>query len=460
MKKILIIVLCPFISIYANSLSLKITEEFLFSSESNEMPHYLMANRWGLVQKEDFQSLTYIDLNKRFNFKNNLSLELGGLVGFSLGDEPDYILNELYAQLDFYSLQMFIGKKHHTQGNTPENLSSGSMTVSSNASPIPKISIGFNDFVTVPYTFDLLQLKGNYSHGWFQGDRYVDEILLHEKSFFVRLNSTVGLYPYGGLVHEAMWYGIPNEGEYEGEEVNNLDLTNYIVILRARAGNEDAIIEGERINKAGDHIGAWEYGLYGYYNIVNFQLYYQHLFEDGSGMEYQNEYDGLWGINIEPKTIDFINDISFEFLTTKFQSGDAHDKDGEILGGRDSYYDHYVYRNGWTHLNQVLGNSFFSTIGEDSTLRVANNRMDVFQLGFDGGYKNILYKLQGAYGEYYPAYASVSLFNKKEYMWHLYSELTFKDAFIDRLDIKAGIAYDFGSLKDLFGCGLSLSWEM
>lgn len=444
-----------------SNLSLIVTEDLYLSSEEDYMPHYLESNKWGLVQTDDLQSLTYVDVNYNKELRENLILDLGGVIGFNLNDESELFYNELYAQLNYYSLYFVVGKKYSTMGETPSSLSSGSMTISDNASPIPKVSLGFDEFVTIPYTFDLISIKGNISHGWFEGDRYVEDILLHEKSLYVKVDSKIGLYPYGGLVHEAMWGGTFTEGTYEGESLSDISFENFMKIFFADSGDSDSIIEGEQINKLGNHLGAWEFGLYGEYDLLDFQFYYQHYFEDGSGMEFQNNYDGLWGITVSPKNITFIDNILFEFLTTKYQSGDTHNIGDEVLGGRDSYYYHYIYLNGWTHLNSVIGNSFFSTTGEDSSLRIANNRMNVFNVGIEGSiFNDYIYKFQVAYGEYFTAYASTSLYEEGDYMWNLYGELTKQNLFLDNLDVTAGLAYDFGTIEDTFGCVISFSWTL
>lgn len=441
----LLLLVIPMKLYASDSLDIKITELLSFSSEES-LPHYLKSNKWGLLQDRDLQSITLISGYKNFVIKDNLSLQLGLETGFGLSEEPELKLTEIYGKINYKPLYLFIGKMKHTTGSIPQELSSGSMTVSPNASPIPKISAGLNDYTTIPFTYNFIQVKGNMAHGWFQGDRYIENVYLHEKSFFIRGNSKIGLYPYGGMVHEAIWGGKFTSGVNEGKNLSDNTLDNFIKIFLAKSGGDDAVIEGEQINKLGNHLGIKEYGIYGYYSKLDFQLYYQHFFEDGSGRDFANDYDGLWGVNIKPKQFKFVNNILFEFLTTAIQSGKYHDLDGEILGGQDSYYHHYIYRNGWTHINHVIGNSFFSTTGQDEDLRISNNRINAYQLGLKGIItEDMSYTLQGAFAKYYPAYSEVSQYNEIEHMYHLYGEAQYSGLYEGNLTMKLGLAYDFGS---------------
>lgn len=463
MRKIIYICMSMLFITYLYSesdLSLKLNQDFILHSVDNETPLFIKSNKWGRVTNDFAQSISTVSLEKGFKYKD-LNVTIGSDVSFILSENPTFLVNEFFLGLDYYFLSMTLGKKKQTMGDTPLELSSGSMTVSNNASPIPKINIGIFNYFTIPYTFNILQVKGNLAHGWLQGDRSVDDILLHEKSLYFRLDSQIGLLPYGGLVHESLWYGKPVSGMYKDQYLSDLSLKNYIIIFRARSGEEDATYEGDQLNKLGNHLGAWEYGLYGNFEMVDFQFYYQHFFEDGSGMEYQNEYDGLWGVLFKPYFVDFIDNLLFEFLTTKFQSGELHDKDGIVLGGRDSYYSHGIYLNGWTHLNNILGNSFFSASGEDEDLLVSNNRMEIFHLGINGSLTDrIDYNLKGAYANYYPAYALASLYSEKTTMIHLYMDLSMKDIFINDLDVTWGVSYDFGDSKNVFGSILSFEWKL
>lgn len=436
--------------VFSENLSINISEVLATSNNSNYLNHYINSNKWGVFNNSSIQSVLTLDANLHSDLNPFTTINLGIKPNINYSPiETELNLTELFIELKlFNSFQFYIGKKETTMGSIPLDLSSGSMTVSNNATPVFKVFAGFEDYYTIPFTFNTLEIKGNLSHGWLEGERTINNALLHEKALFARVNTHIGLYPYGGLVHEAIWGGVNSDGE----ELCNINWDNYIKIFFADEGGEDSLFEGEIINKLGNHLGAWEYGLYGFYSLLDFQIYYQHFFEDGSGMKYKNEYDGLWGIELKPKRFKYIRSFLFEFLTTKFQSGDTHNIGDTILGGLDSYYNHGIYKNGWTQGAFSIGNSFFTTINSGSDIRVGNNRMEVFNLGLRGDIAdNLSYKVQTAYGEFYEAYGSASMYTEGDYAWFLYGELSFIPQDLDYMKITTGLAYDFGTIDDTIG---------
>ena len=425
------------------------------SSSKDQLPHYIVANKWGVLDTDKLQSVSMVNFNYKVFITNILSLEYGSNTGVSFNENPDFFVNELFAEIDFYSFFLRVGKKYSSTEDYSGVLSSGSILVSKNASPIPEVRIGLLDYVNIPFTRDVLQIKGDLSHGWLQGDRSVSDVLIHEKSLYLKVNYFNNLKAYGGLVHEALWGGTA-----DGKETMNVSFENYVNIFLNNSGGEDASL-GDQINKLGNHLGIWDFGISGNFTNIDFNLYYQHYFEDGSGMRFQNRYDGLWGGTFSSKKLNYINNITVEYLTTKHQSGDTHNIGDEILGGRDSYYHHFMYKNGWSHLNNIIGNSFFSTTGNNESLRISNNRMNVLHLGVDGAISNKLsYKVLGAYGIYYPSYAGSILYPDETQIWHTYGEISFNDIYMNNLDLQLGFAYDFGDVDSVFGFLLGVNWEV
>lgn len=432
-------------------LSINLIEEFNISS-ADSVPHYIKANNWGLVENDFLQSQTVVDLDYTYEINNKLSLETGLVSGFHLGEnEQKVILGEIYGEINYNLFYASFGKKRETLGGSSNELTSGSMMISSNASPIPKVSIGIAEFMTIPYTFDVISIKGGLSHGWFEGNREIDNVFLHEKSFFIKAYTPFGLEPYFGLMHAAQWGGEDSSGS-----LMDLTFENYLKVFIADGGGSDSSIN-EQNNSLGNHLGTFEYGLYGKYEPISFHIYYQHFFEDGSGRRFKNIYDGLWGIELKPEVGNIWDSLLFEFLTTKHQSGNKHgEHNGKVYIGLDGYYTNYRYKNGWTHLNNIIGNSFFSSTGEDDSYKVANNRMNVLHLGISGEItQKIKLVSQVAYAEYFPAYSSVSLYEEKEFMWHMYNVIILNDT-IEDFVFKVGVAYDFGSLKDVYGFSFTI----
>ena len=107
----------------------------------------------------------------------------------------------------------------------------------------------------------------------------------------------------------------------------------------------------------GNHLGIWDF----YYSKKNndniFKLYYQHFFEDTSGLRFQNRFDGLWGIEY----INLSSKLNFllEYINTSNQ-----DRDPPYVN--ENYYNHFEYTLGWSYKGYVIGNPFINNIPSKS----------------------------------------------------------------------------------------------
>jgi len=219
-------------------------------------------------------------------------------------------------------------------------LSSGHMLISNNAMPMKKI--GFN------HSKLIRNFKFNFgiSHGIFdKNSLYQKAPYLHEKYIFMgvsRQHDFIGI----GFIHEAMWAG----------KVNNsrdlpLGFKNFLKVLIAA---DEPLREGQpHANAIGNHIGIWEFVYKRDLMKNNLTFYYQHIFEDTSGIRFANKYDGLWGleiINSETKNI-----FLFEYLETINQNIDPPYVN-------ESYYNHWDYPNGWSFKGDVIGNPHINSL--------------------------------------------------------------------------------------------------
>ena len=71
------------------------------------------------------------------------------------------------------------------------------------------------------------------------------------------------------------------------------------------------------LNAIGNHLGMTELFFQKNNNNQTLKLYYQHFFEDTSGLRFRNEIDGLWGIELKNYIPDTV--ILFEYLDTTHQ---------------------------------------------------------------------------------------------------------------------------------------------
>ena len=100
---------------------------------------------------------------------------------------------------------------------------------------------------------------------------------------------------------------------------------------------------------------------------MNLKVYYQHIFEDTSGIRFENKTDGLWGIELKnyiKKTT-----ILLEYINTKNQYLDPPYV-------QENYFNHGLYSYGWSYKNYTLGNPLINHLNASAT--------DFIYLGIDG----------------------------------------------------------------------------
>jgi len=245
-----------------------------------------------------------------------------------------------------------------------DSLSSGSMLISNNAEPMPKLGI------LSSYNYKDLDFTFGIAHGSFQkSEIYTKAPMLHEK--FIYLNSISNDYEFGvGIVHEAMWGGSTEDfGDFPD---------SFKDFLKVFISEDGPLLEGEpHANALGNHLGIWDFYYKRKRNNKELKLYYQHFFEDTSGLRFWNRLDGLWGIEFS----DYIKNtnILFEYLNTENQ-----DRDPPYVN--ENYYNHYQYHSGWSYKGYTLGNPFINHLD--------NNPSKVLHLGIMKNHLNqYAYKL-------------------------------------------------------------------
>ncbi|UKI47211.1 MAG: capsule assembly Wzi family protein [Phocaeicola vulgatus] len=89
--------------------------------------------------------------------------------------------------------------------------------------------------------------------------------------------------------------------------------------------------------------------------------YYQHFFEDKSGMIFVNNTDGLWGGQLDLPKFPWLRKVVVEYLVTRDQSGQFHFIDFDhdlhpgVGGGGDDYYNNGEYTTGASYFNRAIG---------------------------------------------------------------------------------------------------------
>ena len=352
---------------------------------------------------------------------------------------------ELYAHVRLYIVDVTAGIKPLSCGSQNPRLSMGGLLFSGNAQPIPRISIGFEDYIPFPGLFGYLEIKGGLTHGWFVDNSRLDttlattNALFHYKFVGFRLGGSLPINISYEFHHAAQWGGYsPAYGPLAS------DWNAFKHIFMAKEGGSNL---PDQLNAEGNHIGFQELALTAKWSQWRITAYWQTLFEDMSAnfIGCSNQTDGLWGLSLQQSQWPFIHSVTYEFLNTTGQDGPWHDRDGLIYGGQSDYYWNSSYQQGWTHFGRTIGTPFMSS---------SNNRVRTHYIGVAGDIYGYQYRVMASYtrnwGRYkYPLYSqntAVMLEVKKhvEQAWGL--------------DFGLRLAADFGTqFGNSFGAMITIS---
>ena len=320
--------------IYPQQISSNLDFEFNSSESTNWWDIY---NNEGLLPSDI--KLEYTFNHSYRNIESNLSL---------FYNDNEFFLGESFSKIFLNDSVYFkIGKYFRDFSQyLNDDLSSGHMLISKNAQPMPKIGLVINYSLKKNQYIDF---KFGISHANLDKNlTYKSSPFLHEK--FIYLKNKKEDREWGiGLVHEAIWGGETYEyGKFPSS------FNDYLKIFISADG---PLLDGDaHANALGNHLGIWDFYFQKNYSDKIFKAYYQHFFEDTSGLRFANKYDGLWGIEIDNYIKNLV--ILVEYLSTINQ-----DPTDEYL--IDSYYNHTQYLDGWSYKNFVLGNPFIDNLDQN-----------------------------------------------------------------------------------------------
>ena len=434
-----------------------------------ESPFWLTSNQLGVYDKSP--SI----ISQSFKGKNNL-FKYNFIVVLNSRDFSKFYIPIASIIKNNKNYQLKAGRWIESLTNE-SILSTGSLIISKNALPITKISLRTNEYKKFSILNFKFSIKAGISHGWMSKEKYIKAPLLHEKFLYINKSFNNQMTFRIGLVHEAMWGG---ETEKHGQQSQSLN--DYLRVLTFSSGSKSSLIQ-EQINTLGNHLGVWDIVFSKIQKKLEFKLYYQHPFEDGSGA-YQyffdelkafhfpsKSFDGLFGIEIVNNDSKLFTILLYEYLNTMYQSGPAAASDSTY--GWDNYYNHYIYQSGWVNEGRVISNSLFtlgSNFGHYSNSNyIINNRIKSHHIGVSGNIsKMIEYKLLFTYSKNYGTYYDQSRFYDENKHYKFESgvkqlsqlfEFSFKDIW-KNLDMKISYAFDRGSLlNDSEGFQLSINYN-
>lgn len=472
----------------ADSVRFSVTTLGAAASETY-MPLWMISNRFDIVDDEQADGLlkagAFVPWQKKGPFSYSAGLEVLAKARMSTSR-----VQQGFVKLRYGPLEIKGGLEETTIEHTSNSLGTGGLLTSGNARPLPRITGSFPEFVSVPYTHGYFEIKGHVAHGWFGQQQSVKGALLHEKSIYARAGGKLPVNLYWGITDVAQWGGVHRT---EGQLPSSL--RDFIRVVRAKSSADTSLL-GESVNKLGNHIGLLDMGSEIALKNIDIRVYTQVLFEDAGGFSHFNR-DRLAGVLFLSKKKSLISGFTYEFVGTKYQGGpglsDPQPWDngnyGYPYGGRDNYYNNYLYESGWSYRGAIIGTPLFTTdaradkyfggyqenerFGVD--FYIINNRIIGHHIGIEGyfgdrwKYRSLLTytKNWGTYGglngglylwgSMDPAYTEEYLFEPALNQVYLMAEV--QHFFSDALTFSGRLGLDAGDMSNTVAASLGAKWS-
>lgn len=349
-----------------------------YYSTGDDLPFWLTSNRNGVfsLRNSTFQLLQAGFANDYETSRaSRWDYTWGADFIYALAGKSDFQANQYWFGVRYTNFTIKAGAQSDPIRYSGLSSTNGNVDRSNNARPLPGISLSTDGFI--PFLGkEWFSVSAEYEEKLFSDHTYVRNARLHHKSFYGKALLKKNLSLTIGLEHFVLWGGTSPDQSI-GEMPGFSQYFKYVFGLKAGPGAHMA----DQINRAGNQLGLYSLQLQKEGANQRLEFYWNHFFEDRSGMEMANLRDGLWGLHLSRKDRSaFFTDFVYEYMYTLHQSGSTHmisanrpDDPNRLTGrGKDNYFDHYIYRS-FTYYNRMMGTPLFVPhIG-------SNNQADGFE---------------------------------------------------------------------------------
>lgn len=465
-------------------------------------PLWLNANRYGLSSLDETNGYVRASLIRPLaeDKENKWGLGYGVDVAVPYHYTSHVVVQQAFVEGRWLHGALTVGSKEYAMELKNNTLSSGSQTLGINARPVPQVRIALPDYWTLPFGNGWWHLKGHIAYGMMTDDRwqrdftaqkskYAERVLYHSKAGYLKIGNEEVFCPFSlemGLEMATEFGGRAYRPDGKGGMEKLESGTSIKDFWNAFIPGGSDVTETLYQNIAGNQLGSWLIRMNWDEDMWRFGIYYDKYFEDQSAM-FQLDYDGygtgsewqakkkrryflydfkdmLLGAELNIKYNRWINDVVFEYLYTKYQSGPVyHDHTPSYpdhIGGNDNFYNHGIY-TGWQHWGQVMGNPLYQSpiYNTDGTIQVKDSRFWAFHLGVDGRPTDTFsYRVMASYQKGFGTYDNP--FVKPEHNVSFLVEATYKFDIrkSKNWSLRGGYAMDFGKiLGNNYGFQLTLS---
>lgn len=311
-------------------------------------------------------------------------------------------IQQLYAKFKWRSLYVLLGLREHESYLLNNRLSSGDLTLSGNARPMPELSVGIMDFHDIPHTRGALQIQGVFAYGkrmdnkwWREHFNYYNRHLsqgewYNYKHLYFRTNPTQPFSVTFGAQAAAEFMG--TSYHYRKGEIHKV--LHHVDGFDAFIKTIIPIADGGESFYTGNHLGSMDImARYALRSGHQLKAYVSWPWEDGSGIGKLNGWDGLWGLEYKSPVRGPINGVVLEYLNFTNHSGPiqyqpsdwAGNTMGGLASGGDDYYNNGMY-NAYAYYGQSIGSPAFMApiYNIDGYNQYVGNIMRGFHLGLEG----------------------------------------------------------------------------
>ncbi|GAB4025076.1 capsule assembly Wzi family protein [Spirosoma koreense] len=396
-------------------------------SSQSATPFWLRTNQYGIVPNRAPSGLLQAAIRKQYaapdsthRRKVDWGFSVNPVLTYDATNRGKLLLVEANAKIRFKAIELYVGRRREVTGLGDTTLSSGFYAVSGNSLPIPKLQLSTIGYAPLHFTRDFLAVNAGFAHGWFNVP-YIQGVRLHQKHLYLRFGKPASrLKIYAGVNHQVQWAGHadylkqrPDIADANGYFPSDWSFYKYVVF--SYTPKDWSNVPGYTYfdsYRVGNSVGSIDFGAELTLNRTRLLAYYQHAYEDVSGIVFLNMPDGLWGLSFaftpEHPTAFRINRLLLEFLTTKNQTAPTFEVPGSKYQGGDNYYNHSQYTEGWSYFDRTIGTPFIAPRQDFDPSSVlyngqffSNNRVNMWYVGLQGSFRQTTFQLRTSYSRNY-----------------------------------------------------------
>jgi hypothetical protein len=374
-----------------NPFQISVSNTTLAATDS-VLPFWFIANQHGKIKSSgSFLNISEVTAGQEYNNKpkSKLGYTWGGNLVAAIGKTNYYQVNQAFAGFSLNGWEIKGGMFYDEIRFAGLSTSNGKMAQSQNARPVPKLRFSTLGYKPLPFAQNWLSFKGEWEEGFLNDERYVDGAHLHHKSLYAKFHTASSWDIHIGFEHFVMWGGTSRDENIGKLPEGRNAYWHYVFAL---PGDED-FPETDQKNIAGNQLGTYQLEVVKDFSQMNLTFYLSHPWEDNSGLNWHNWPDNLLGLHLNIKNEkNLITDVVYEFTNTRQQSIRDSIYSWDETSGQwkmneyDDYYNHGIYRSGYTYQQQVMCSPLFFPVTKSGgiSMGIRSNRFFAHHLGIIG----------------------------------------------------------------------------